>query len=131
MTRRQIREHIFLMLFRKEFYSTDELNEQMKIYLEEMEKVSIEENSYLEERFQGILSKLNEVDEILSEISSGWKLDRLGKVELTILRLGIYEMRFDDEIPVKVAINEAVELSKKFGGDDTPGFVNGVLAKIV
>ncbi len=126
MTRRQIREHIFLMLFRKEFYSTDELNEQMKIYLEEME-----ENSYLEERFQGILSKLNEVDEILSEISSGWKLDRLGKVELTILRLGIYEMRFDDEIPVKVAINEAVELSKKFGGDDTPGFVNGVLAKIV
>jgi len=131
VTRRQIREHIFLMLFRKEFYSTDELNEQMKIYLEEMEKVSIEENSYLEERFQGILSKLNEVDEILSEISSGWKLDRLGKVELTILRLGIYEMRFDDEIPVKVAINEAVELSKKFGGDDTPGFVNGVLAKIV
>lgn len=130
MTRRKIREHIFLMLFRKEFYNTDELNEQMKLYLDEMEEVSSEENSYLEERFQIILSKLNEVDEILSEISSGWKLDRLGKVELTILRLGIFEMRFDDDIPVKVAINEAVELSKKFGGDDTPGFVNGVLAKI-
>lgn len=130
MTRRKIREHIFLMLFRKEFYNTDELNEQMKLYLEDMEEVSIEENSYLEQRFQIILSKINEVDEILSEISSGWKLDRLGKVELTILRLGIFEMRFDDEIPVKVAINEAVELSKKFGGDDTPGFVNGILAKI-
>ncbi|NLZ83765.1 MAG: transcription antitermination factor NusB [Clostridiales bacterium] len=130
MTRRKIREHIFLMLFRKEFYNTDELNEQMKLYLEGMEEVSIDENSYLEQRFQIILSKLNEVDEILSEITSGWKLDRLGKVELTILRLGIFEMRFDDEIPVKVAINEAVELSKKFGGDDTPGFVNGVLAKI-
>lgn len=130
LTRRKIREHIFLMLFRKEFYNTDELNEQMKLYLDEMEEVSSEENSYLEERFQIILSKLNEVDEILSEISSGWKLDRLGKVELTILRLGIFEMRFDDDIPVKVAINEAVELSKKFGGDDTPGFVNGVLAKI-
>lgn len=130
MTRRQIREHIFLMLFRKEFYNTNELNEQMKLYLGEMEEGSTEENSYLEERFQIILSKLNEVDEILSGISSGWKLDRLGKVELTILRLGIYEMRFDDEIPVKVAINEAVELSKKFGGDDTPGFVNGILAKI-
>lgn len=130
MTRRQIREHIFLMLFRKEFYNTNELNEQMKLYLEEMEEVTTEENSYLEERFQIILSKLSEVDEILSEISTGWKLDRLGKVELTILRLGIFEMRFDDEIPVKVAINEAVELSKKFGGDDTPSFVNGVLAKI-
>lgn len=130
VTRRQIREHIFLMLFRKEFYNTNELNEQMKLYLEEMEEVTTEENSYLEERFQIILSKLSEVDEILSEISTGWKLDRLGKVELTILRLGIFEMRFDDEIPVKVAINEAVELSKKFGGDDTPSFVNGVLAKI-
>ena len=91
MTRRQIREHIFLMLFRKEFYNTNELNEQMKLYLGEMEEGSTEENSYLEERFQIILSKLNEVDEILSGISSGWKLDRLGKVELTILRLGIYE----------------------------------------
>lgn len=130
MTRRQIREHIFLMLFRKEFYNTNELNEQMKLYLDGMKEASSEENSYLEERFQIILSKLNEVDEILSDISSGWKLDRLGKVELTILRLAIYEMRFDDEIPVKVAINEAVELSKKFGGDDTPSFVNGVLAKI-
>ena len=69
MTRRKIREHIFLMLFRKEFYNTDELNEQMKLYLEGMEEVSIDENSYLEQRFQIILSKLNEVDEILSEIT--------------------------------------------------------------
>ena len=55
----------------------------------------------------------------------------MGKVELTILRLALYEILYDDEIPEKVAINEAVELAKKFGGDDAPSFINGVLAKLV
>ena len=54
----------------------------------------------------------------------------MGKVDLTILRLAVYEMKLDEDIPVKVAINEAVELAKKFGGDESPAFVNGVLAKI-
>ena len=67
---------------------------------------------------------------MLSEAARGWTLSRIGKVELTILRLAVYEMHFDDDIPVKVAINEAVELAKIFGGDDTPGFINGVLAKL-
>ncbi|HBI72320.1 MAG TPA: transcription antitermination factor NusB [Lachnospiraceae bacterium] len=130
MTRREIREHIFLMLFRKDFYNTDELNEQMKLYMTELEKTSPEENSYLMERFQAVADKSDEIDTILSEISSGWKLNRMGKVDLTILRLAVYEIRYDEEVPVKVAINEAVELAKKFGGDDSPGFVNGVLAKL-
>jgi N utilization substance protein B len=131
VTRREIREHIFLMLFRKDFYNTDELNEQIKFYLEELEKASVEENTYLMERFQAVVDKLEEIDTILSETSTGWKLNRMGKVDLTILRLAVFEMKFDEEIPVKVAINEAVELAKKFGGDDSPAFVNGVLAKIV
>lgn len=130
MTRREIREHIFLMLFRKDFYNTDELNEQIKFYLEELEKASVEENTYLMERFQAVVDRLEEIDTILSETSTGWKLNRMGKVDLTILRLAVFEMKFDEEIPVKVAINEAVELAKKFGGDDSPAFVNGVLAKI-
>lgn len=54
----------------------------------------------------------------------------MGRVDLTILRLAVYEMKFDEDIPEKVAINEAVELSKKFGGDESPAFINGVLAKI-
>lgn len=130
MTRREIREHIFLMLFRKDFYNTDELNEQMKLYMEELEASSLKENSYLTERFQTVVDKLEEIDSILAGVSSGWKLNRMGKVDLTILRLAIFEMQFDEEMPVKVAINEAVELAKKFGGDDTPAFVNGVLAKL-
>jgi N utilization substance protein B len=118
------------MLFRKDFYNTEELNEQMKLYMTELEEASQEENSYLEQRFQSVVEKSCEIDAILSDISIGWKLNRMGKVDLTILRLAVYEIRYDEEIPVKVAINEAVELAKKFGGDDSPGFVNGVLAKL-
>ena len=130
MTRREIREHIFLMLFRKEFHDKNELNEQMQLYINELEEPTPEEAQFLAGRFQAIVEKLDEIDRMLSEVSSGWKLNRMAKVDLTILRLAVYEMHFDDDIPLKVAINEAVELAKKFGGDDSPSFVNGVLAKL-
>ncbi len=130
MTRRETREHIFLMLFRKDFHEAKELDEQIELYISELEKPTIEEYSYLTSRFQAIVAKLDEIDAILSEASSGWKLNRMGKVDLTILRLAVYELRFDDDIPGKVAINEAVELAKKFGGDESPSFINGVLAKL-
>lgn len=130
MTRREIREHIFLMLFRKDFHEVSELNEQMDLYISELEKPTVEEYAYLTSRFQNVIQKLEDIDTILSEASSGWKLNRMGKVDLTILRLAVYEMRFDEDTPVKVAINEAVEMAKKFGGDDSPGFINGVLAKL-
>lgn len=131
MTRREIREHIFLMLFRKDFHEKDELYEQMQFYINDLEKPAPQEAALLAERFQTIMEKLDEIDRLLSEVSSGWKLNRMAKVDLTILRLAVYEMRIDDDIPVKVAINEAVELAKKYGGDDSPSFVNGVLAKLV
>lgn len=130
MTRREIREHIFLMLFRKDFHEVSELDEQIQMYISELDKPIEEENDYLKQRFHAILERLEEIDQILSEASSGWKLTRMGKVDLTVLRLAVFEMRFDDDIPVKVAINEAVELGKNFGGDESPGFINGVLAKL-
>ena len=77
-----------------------------------------------------ILEKETEIDADIDQIAEGWKTTRMGKVDLTILRLAVYEMKFDEEIPVGVAINEAVELAKKFGGDDSPAFVNGILAKL-
>lgn len=130
MTRREIREHIFLMLFRKEFHDRQDLLEQTEIYLSEICKPTAEEYVYLTKRFHAILEKLDEIDNILSKTASGWSLKRMGKVELTILRLALFEMHYDDEIPIKVAINEAVELAKIFGGDEAPAFVNGVLAKL-
>ena len=71
------------------------------------------------------------LDEKINGVAEGWKTKRMGKAELTILRLASYEMKYDDEIPEKVAINEAVELAKKFGGKDSPAFINGILAKLV
>lgn len=131
MTRREIREHIFLMLFRKEFHKAEELNEQMELYISEIKEPTVEEYSYLTNRFQKVIDNLESIDQILSEAVSGWKLHRMGKVELTILRLAVYELCFDEEIPDKVAINEAIEMGKIFGGDEAPGFINGVLAKVV
>ena len=72
-----------------------------------------------------------EIDGMINEKSKGWSTDRMGKVDLTIIRLAVYEMKYDDTIPEGVAINEAVELAKKFGQDESAGFINGVLAKFV
>lgn len=130
MTRREMREHVFLMLFRKDFHGESELKEQMELYISEIEEPTMEEYAYLTSRVDQVVAKVTEIDEILAGASSGWKLNRMGKVDLTILRLAVYEMKMDEEIPVKVAINEAVELAKKFGGDESPSFVNGVLAKL-
>ncbi len=130
MTRREIREHIFLMLFRKDFHEASELEEQIELYIASLEKPSLEDYAYLTARFHNIVEHLEEIDKVLSEAASGWKLNRMGKVDLTILRLAVYEMRYDEDIPVKVAINEAVEMAKTFGGDETPSFINGVLAKL-
>ena len=71
-----------------------------------------------------------EIDEKINSVSEGWPVNRLGKAELAIMRLAVYEMLYDEDIPVNVAINEAVELAKNYGGDNAPSFVNGVLAKL-
>lgn len=129
MTRSKQREHAFLMLFRTEFHESEELKEQDELYMEELADIKEEERSYIEEKVLKTREKLSEIDATIVEKSEGWSLTRIGKVELTILRLAIYEILFDDSIPVPVSINEAVELSKKFGGDDSSSFVNGVLKK--
>ena len=74
---------------------------------------------------------MSEIYATIEEASKGWQLKRIGKVELSIMRLATYEMKYDEEIPVKVAINEAVELAKRYSSDQGPSFVNGVLAKVV
>ena len=131
MTRREIREHLFRMLFRKEFHEATDLDEQVLLYFDSLESITTEQQEYLNLRFDKIKEKLGEIDTILANASSGWKLNRMGKVDLNILRLATFEMRFDDEVPVKVAINEAIELAKKYGGDSSASFVNGILAKVV
>lgn len=132
MSRREIREHIFKLLFLLEFYQKDELDGQAELYMDEVEKSAPtqEESEYIIGKFRRIEEALPQIDERLAAESAGWKLSRMNKVDLAILRLACYEVLNDDDIPVGVAINEAVELAKKFGGDDSPSFVNGVLAKV-
>lgn len=131
MTRSRQREHAFLMLFRTEFHEMKDLNDQDELYMSELENIKDEERMYIESKVKETRMKLPEIDRLISEKASGWNIDRIGKVELTILRLAIYEILFDDTIPDSVAINEAVELSKKFGQDESSSFVNGVLSKFV
>lgn len=132
MSRREIREHIFKLLFLREFYQKEEISEQAELYMDEVEEAAPteKEDEYIIEKFRKIEEKLPQLDERLAAESQGWKLGRMNKVDLAILRLAAYEVLEDDDIPVGVAINEAVELAKKFGGDDSPSFVNGVLGKV-
>ena len=131
MTRSIIREHIFKILFRAEFYNKEELIQQTDYYVSELSNAKDKEIEYIKDKTLAIIDKLSEIDEIINENSDGWPTNRLGKAELTIMRLAVYEIRFDEEIPDGVAINEAIELSKKYGSDNSSSFVNGVLAKII
>lgn len=130
MTRRESREHIFRMLFYKEFHNKEELEEQVDYYISLIETAKEEDILFLKKRFFSILEKIEEIDAIIEEASSGWRINRMGKVDLTIMRLAVYEVEYDEEIPIGVAINEAVELAKKYGEDNSASFINGVLGKI-
>ena len=90
-----------------------------------------EDETYISEKSNKILEKLDEIDGMINQKAKGWTTERMGKIELTILRLAIYEIKFDEDVPAGVAINEAVEIAKKFGQEESAGFVNGVLAKFV
>ena len=147
MTRRELREHCFKMLFSANFYDAEEAERQLDNYFdapeedetdaeghtEVLHQVTLEEKDreYLQNRVEQIIEAIPELDAALNQVAEGWKTRRMGMVELTILRLALYEMKKDETVPEKVAINEAVELAKKFGGSDSPAFVNGILAKLV
>lgn len=141
MKRTEIREQIFKLLFRREFNEETEMPEQIKLFFESpaieedeliIKEVSLKttEELYIREKYDDIVSHLDEIDSLISSASKGWKIERLGKVDLTILRLAVYEIKFDEDVPVGVAIDEAVELAKKFGQDESGSFINGILSNI-
>ncbi|MDD3413546.1 MAG: transcription antitermination factor NusB [Lachnospiraceae bacterium] len=132
MTRRELREHIFILLFRVEFNSIEEMPDQMKMYFEEIDQPAKEKDeNYIQEKAKKVFDKLPELDEFINDKAEGWNISRMGKIELAIIRLAIFEMKYDDEVPTGVAINEAVELAKKYGQEESGSFVNGILAKLV
>ena len=131
MSRTELREHIFRMLFRIEFNNAEEMKEQEGFYFDELEEATGKDQEYILDKYRAIVEKKEEIDTLLNEVSEGWKTTRMNRVDLTILRLAIYEIKWDEDVPTGVAINEAVELAKKYSSDDGPSFVNGILAKVV
>ena len=132
MNRRSLREQVFKLLFRVEFILKEEMEEQCRLFLEHEEVEMTEKDAdYIIGKYTDIHDKLEEIDAMINEKAKGWSTDRMGTVDLTIIRLAVYEMKHDETVPESVAINEAVELAKKFGLDESAGFVNGVLAKFV
>ena len=131
MTRRELRENVFMMLFRIEFHAEEELPQQLVLFEEEMEDLNEKDSAYIKNKCSEIISKIAELDTALNEISTGWKTTRMAKVDLSILRLAMYEIKYEDDIDAKVSVNEAVELAKKYGTDNSASFVNGVLAKLL
>lgn len=147
MTRREMREHCFKMLFGIGFYPAEEAAEQTERYFDSPEEedtgedgraeiihqVGLKETDreFLIARVGAMAEKIADLDERINQVAQGWKTKRMGKVELTILRQALYEMLYDSQVPEKVAINEAVDLAKKYGGKEAPAFINGILAKLV
>ena len=148
MTRRQIREHIFRLLFDLDFYVKADNAQQMDLYFMEEEGedhyrirfekdeetpfpeyASEEDKIYITNKIRAIRKMIPQIDKELNAVSKGWKTTRMPKADLTLLRLAFYEIRYDDAIPTGVAINEAVELAKEYGGDDSYAFINGILAR--
>ncbi len=130
MKRSSLREQIFKLLFRVEFNSIDEMPEQEDLFFDSGDLiVTQKDRDYITAKLRDIVAHMPELDERLTGKMRGWTIERVGRVELAILRLAVYEIEFDDEVPAGVAISEAVELAKKFGDENAGSFVNGVLAK--
>ena len=130
MTRRELREQVFIMLFSAEFHDASEMPQQMQLYRQMQAEWEAKDGEYISRKAADIVAHLPQIDEAINEVAEGWKTVRMAKVDLTLIRLAVYEMRYEEDIPVGVAINEAVELTKRYGTDDSFSFVNGVLARL-
>ena len=108
----------------KILYSLSKSKFRSSLHLKEKDK------EYIINRVTDIVSRIDDIDKEIDKVAVSWKTDRMAKADLNILRLAYYEMNIDDDIPKPVAVDQAVELAKKYGTDDSPSFVNGVLAKL-
>ena len=129
MSRRTARRHAFVLIFQLPFHERLDLEEAFELYIPEV-KIDQEDRIFLMGEVKGVAEHLALLDEKIESSADRWTLERMGRVDLALMRLAVYEMMYAQDIPVSVAINEAVELAKIYGGDDSGGFVNGVLGQI-
>ena len=131
MNRSAIREQAFKLIYSLEIQKQKELTEQIDLYIESNKITDKDAQEYIKDAVLGIENNKEEIIEnIQKNLKSDWKLERISKIDLSILKLAIYEIKYKD-IPFKVVINEAVELAKKYGEDSSKNFINGILASVV
>ena len=128
MNRRQARENVFYLVFESEFQK-GEIN-SAELFQTAQDLGVIEYDEFTERVFFGVMAELENVDKKIEENAKGWKLERISKVSLAIMRICVYEMLYCEDVPFNISINDAVELAKKFDYDKAPSFVNGVVNKI-
>lgn len=129
MSRRSARKNAFFLLFQMDFSEAAEYEQVKEIFFAEKEEpVEESEKAFILSEVEGVHEHMEEIDAMIADSAKGWDPERMNKVDLAILRLAVYEIKFG-ETPVGVAINEAVELAKKFSSDEAPAFINGVLGK--
>ncbi|MDC7279599.1 MULTISPECIES: transcription antitermination factor NusB [Pseudobutyrivibrio] len=140
MNRHEVRKEVFKAVFMNEFHDTDDMESVINTFLQGRNNAETEDlaknnktpedEEYIKTKSEDIISKIPEIDELINKSVDGWKTTRMAKVDLTLIRLALYEIKYES-LPVGVAINEAVSLADEFGTDSSAGFVNGALAKLV
>jgi len=130
MNRHKQRDYTFRVVFSMEQNITEIPLEDLDLHLDSAELQTEEDKAIIREKVTHIFDVLPEIDSLIEGAAERWSIDRIAKIELAILRVAIYDMKYD-KIPVQIAVNEAVELSKKYGDDQSSKFVNGVLGQIV
>ena len=128
--RRKARECALQMLFQRDFTQDDPKSRELAFFAE-AGKVPPAARSYAERLLEGVAQRLEEIDGVISARSEHWRLSRMARVDLNILRLAVYEFLHETDTPRKVVINEACEIARKFGGEESVGFINGVLDGIM
>ncbi len=142
MTRRELRTYTFLLLYRIFYFDKSEMEDQMEKFFEyendiklfgnkEPIEINEEDKKYIMDKVNQVIDKLDEIDALISEKAKNWTIDRIDYIDLSIIRLAYYEIKYEDDIPIGVAINEAVELAKLYGEKNSYSFVNGLLAKML
>lgn len=130
MRRRDVRRNAFSLLFQLGF--TDNEQETKNIFFEEAEmELSEKDKEFILRLVDGVRANVEEIDSLINSVAKKWNTTRMNSIDLAILRLAVYELKFDEETPDRVVINEAVELTKEYSPDGGPAFVNGILGKLV
>ena len=127
MTRKRAREEAFILIFEKVF-GDGSVEEILELAAEVRD---LDPDEYINAVFRGVYDNLSEIDSLISENAVGWRIERISKTALSVLRLAIFEIKFMEDIPNSVSINEAVELCKKYATSEDASFVNGILSTIV